>query len=64
MPKTQADDRWLTVEELAARFRVPRKTVHAWNYTRYGPRGVRFGRRILYRESEVLRWERERELAA
>lgn len=57
-------DPWLTVADVARRFQVPVKTVHTWRYTATGPRGVKFGRHVRFRESEVRRWEREREDAA
>jgi len=54
-------DPWLTVEDVAAHFKVPPKTVHTWRYQGTGPRGVKIGRHVRFRQSEVRRWERERE---
>jgi excisionase family DNA binding protein len=54
-------DRWLTSEEVAERFRLPVKTLYSWRQTGYGPQGVRIGRHVRYRESEVTRWEAETE---
>jgi predicted DNA-binding transcriptional regulator AlpA len=58
------EDRWWTVEDVARYFQVPPKTVHTWRYTRTGPRGVKIGRHVRFRESEIHRWETEREDAA
>ena len=53
-------DEFVTTEELAAELRVPVDTVHAWRYRGVGPPGVRIGRRVLYRRSDVDRWIAER----
>ncbi len=60
-----ADERWLTAEELAERFKVSLSTIRDWRVQGYGPPGVRFGRgkggSVRYRLSEVERFERETE---
>ncbi|MFI7618040.1 helix-turn-helix transcriptional regulator [Nonomuraea terrae] len=56
-------DSFLTTAEVAARFRTSPSTVRYWRHIGAGPRGTKFGTKVLYRESEVQRWERERELA-
>lgn len=55
------EDRFLTTAEVAERYRTVASTVRYWRHAGIGPRGVRVGRRVLYRESELIRWERERE---
>jgi excisionase family DNA binding protein len=54
---------WLTVRELAERLRVPVQTVYVWRHKRYGPRGIRVGGHVLFRRTEVERWERDQERA-
>jgi hypothetical protein len=56
-------DRFSTTEEVAARYRTKPGTVRYWRHAGIGPRGVKIGTRVLYRESELIRWEREREAA-
>jgi len=46
----------LTTEEVAELARAPESTVRYWRYRGTGPRGVKRGRRVLYREDEVLAW--------
>ena len=53
------DDRYLTTEELASRYRTSPGTVRFWRHAGKGPKGVKFGRRVLYAESEVARWDAE-----
>ncbi|WP_316740444.1 helix-turn-helix domain-containing protein [Streptomyces sp. MK7] len=53
------DKRWLTTDELAARFRTAASTVRYWRHIGYGPKSIKVGRRALYDEAEVLRWEQE-----
>lgn len=54
-------DPWLTAREVAEHFRVPVKTIREWRYQGTGPHGVRIGRHLRYRLSEIRRWEREQE---
>jgi hypothetical protein len=56
-------DIWLSNGDLAERFGVPLSTVRAWRLNGTGPQGVRIGRVVRYRLSEVRRWEREQERA-
>lgn len=56
-------DRWLTTEELAERRRVPVSTVHYWRMRGTGPKGTKFGRRVTYRLSDVIAWEKRTEAA-
>jgi len=56
-------DPWRTTAEVAARYRTFPSTVRYWRHAGIGPQGTKFGTRVLYRESELVRWEREREEA-
>jgi DNA-binding transcriptional MerR regulator len=47
----------LTVEELAARWRLKPKTLHNWHLIGKGPTPVKVGRRLLYRAEDVEAWE-------
>lgn len=54
-------DSLLTTADLGARYHVDPSTIRYWRHVGKGPRGFKVGKRVLYRESEVLRWEREQE---
>ena len=56
---TMEADGWLTTAEVAHRFRTSESTVRYWRMIGYGPAGRKFGRRVLYRESAIERWEKE-----
>jgi hypothetical protein len=56
-------DPWLTTAEVAARLRTPEATIRYWRMKNYGPKGVRIGRRVVYRTSEIERFEHELEHA-
>ncbi len=58
----RSTDQFLTTAEVAARYRTAPSTVRYWRHAGEGPRGVKVGRRVLYRESELIRWERERDV--
>jgi predicted DNA-binding transcriptional regulator AlpA len=45
-----------TTDELAQRLRQSAATLRYWRYIGYGPKAIRMGRRVVYAESEVLRW--------
>ncbi len=46
----------LSPETLAKKLDVPVGTVYRWNYAGTGPRPIRVGRHVRYRETEVNRW--------
>lgn len=48
---------YLTTAQLAQRFCTAESSVRWWRHTGYGPRGVKVGRRVLYRLTEVQEWE-------
>lgn len=52
--------RYLTVEDLAERYRVPVTTVESWNRTGTGPEYRRIGREIRYLPADVADWENSR----
>jgi excisionase family DNA binding protein len=56
---TDAVDSWLTRVEVAARLRVPEKTLAQWASQKRGPRYRRFGRHCRYRLSDVILWEEQ-----
>jgi len=61
MSPTAPEDPWLTTDEVAQRYRTASSTVRYWRHAGIGPKGVLIGRRVLYRESELRRWEQEQE---
>jgi len=52
------DSGLLTIEEVAARLRVPVETIRQWRKYRRGPQFVRIGggRRLFCRESDLQAW--------
>lgn len=54
-------DPYSTTAEVAKRYRTSPSTVRYWRHSGKGPRGVKIGTKVLYRESELIRWERERD---
>lgn len=49
----------LTSSEVAARLRISKGTLANWRTTGEGPRFIKFGKTILYPESELLKFERK-----
>jgi predicted DNA-binding transcriptional regulator AlpA len=52
----RAVERNLTGAEVAAMFRTSPETVRYWRHIGKGPRSFKVGRRVLYRESDVMAW--------
>lgn len=50
--------RYLTTAEVAERYRTAESTVRYWRQLKKGPRGIKVGKRVLYPEAELLRYER------
>ena len=50
------EEQLLTVEELAELLRVPVRSVYVWRRKGVGPRGIRIGKYVRYRSSDVARW--------
>jgi predicted DNA-binding transcriptional regulator AlpA len=55
-----ADERWLSRQQLADRYGLPVKTPAQWASKGTGPRYARIGRHVRYRLSDVIAWEAER----
>ena len=51
----------LTTSELAAHLGVPVQTIHDLRHLGRGPRGIRIGRELRYRLSEIQHWLTELE---
>jgi DNA-binding transcriptional MerR regulator len=49
--------RYLTTSEVAERYRTAESTVRYWRQTGKGPRSIKIGKRVLYAEAELLRYE-------
>ncbi|MGW5215939.1 helix-turn-helix domain-containing protein [Streptomyces sp. NPDC004051] len=50
--------RYLTTTEVAERYRTAESTVRYWRHIKKGPLGIKVGKRVLYPEAELLRYER------
>ncbi|MFE3325152.1 helix-turn-helix domain-containing protein [Streptomyces sp. NPDC059176] len=50
--------RYLTTAEVAERYRTAESTVRYWRHIKKGPLGIKVGKRVLYPEVELLRYER------
>ncbi|MCW2904184.1 MAG: Transcriptional regulator, MerR family [Streptosporangiaceae bacterium] len=50
------DERLMTTEEVADYFRTVPATCRYWRHVGKGPRSFKVGRRVLYRESDVIAW--------
>lgn len=46
----------MTVEDVANYLDVPVKTVYAWNSNGSGPKRIRVGKYVRYRQSELEEW--------
>ena len=51
----------LSTSEVAAFLGVPVATMYAWRNKGHGPRGIKIGRYIRYRQSELDDWLRRQE---
>jgi hypothetical protein len=56
---TRAPENYLTTDDLAARYRTVASTIRYWRHIGYGPKGLKIGRRVLYTQAEIDRFERE-----
>lgn len=63
MTSPESDQEFLTIGELAEYLKVPEETVRSWRHRDTGPRGVRLGKHVRYRRSDVDAWIAERSLA-
>lgn len=48
---------WRTSDEVALRFRTKPGTVRYWRHIGFGPAFVKHGRKVLYSEAELQRYE-------
>ena len=51
-----ADDKLLTLQEVAVVVRVPVVTLRYWRHLGIGPRSFRIGRGVRYWRTEVFAW--------
>jgi Helix-turn-helix domain len=56
MPDNSMTDKLLTPEEVASNYRQSVATLATWRCRGGGPRFVKLGRRILYRETDLAFW--------
>lgn len=49
-------DRLLTLDEVADLLRTPAATLRYWRHKGTGPKSFKVGRRVIYREADVLLW--------
>jgi excisionase family DNA binding protein len=52
------DEPLLTVDDLARLLCVPARTIYAWRYKGSGPSGIKVGRHLRFRRSDVEQWLR------
>lgn len=55
-PGPAADDRLLTIVDVAAYLGIPVGTVYQWRHKGTGPAGMRVGRHVRYRRRDVEAW--------
>ncbi|MFC9610410.1 helix-turn-helix domain-containing protein [Streptomyces sp. NPDC056938] len=53
-------DRYLTPDDIAEMFEVPKETVYQWRKKRTGPPGFRIGKHIRYDPADVRAYVTER----
>lgn len=56
-PETEAPIKWHTTDDVAKRYRTAPGTVRYWRHIGYGPKGVKNGRRVLYPDAELARFD-------
>lgn len=49
-------DNLKTTKEAAAITRAPESTLRYWRHLGIGPKSFKLGRRVVYRESDILAW--------
>ncbi|AXG79654.1 helix-turn-helix domain-containing protein [Streptomyces paludis] len=53
-------DRYLTPDDIAEIFDVPKETVYQWSKKRTGPPGFRIGKHLRYDPTAVRTWVNDR----
>lgn len=53
-------EKHLSIEDLAERYGVPKKTIYDWNSKGTGPRYMIIGRHARYKLADVITWENAR----
>ncbi|MFF3915723.1 helix-turn-helix domain-containing protein [Streptomyces sp. NPDC001852] len=56
-------DRYLTTDDIAEIFEVPKETVYQWRRKRVGPPGFRIGKHVRYDPADVLAYVSRRKSA-
>lgn len=51
----------LTTQELADYLKVPLETIYAWRTRRLGPKGLKVGRYVRFRMTDVENWLTQQE---
>lgn len=51
--------RYKVTDEVAEHYRTTTATVRYWRHIGYGPRGIKVGRRVLYAEDEIRRFDEQ-----
>jgi excisionase family DNA binding protein len=46
----------LTIKELAAQLQIPVQSIYRWRYAGVGPKGIRIGRHVRFRQRDVDAW--------
>ena len=49
-------ERLLTVPEVAEMTRIPEATLRWFRHAGKGPRSAKLGRRVVYKQADVLQW--------
>ena len=49
-------DKLLTSDEVADILRISLRTLYNWRVRRYGPRGLKVGGSLVYRERDIEAW--------
>ncbi|MFI0789516.1 helix-turn-helix domain-containing protein [Streptomyces lydicus] len=53
-------DHYLTPDDIAVMFKVPKETVYQWRKKRIGPPGFRVGKHLRYDPAAVRAWTEQR----
>lgn len=57
MEGTKVAVEYMTLSEVAERYRTTPATVRYWRVIDYGPQGVKVGRKVLYPMAEIRRFD-------